>query len=82
MRIYYLPGGYHPVHLGDTFHNGTYEVVHKLGYGQYSTVWLVKDRKRGRYASMKTLAADVDVMGHIPKKWQHFSRRRVRCTVD
>jgi serine/threonine-protein kinase SRPK3 len=56
---YYLPGGYHPVHLGDTFQDGTYEVVHKLGYGQHSTVWLVKDRKRGRYASMKILAAEV-----------------------
>jgi len=25
------PGGYHPVHLGDTFHDDTYEVV---GQGQ------------------------------------------------
>ena len=43
---FYRPGGYHPVHIGDTFHGNTYEVVHKLGYGQFSTVWLVKDRKR------------------------------------
>jgi serine/threonine-protein kinase SRPK3 len=71
---HYLPGGYHPVHLGDTFHDGTYEVVHKLGFGTYSTVWLVKDRKRGRYSSMKILAAqassstsEVDVMHHIQR---------------
>ena len=38
----YRPGGYHPVHLGDVF-NDRYTVVHKLGYGQYSTVWLARD---------------------------------------
>ena len=43
----YRPGGYHPVHLGDTFKDGTYEVVHKLGYGSFSTVWLVEDKKQG-----------------------------------
>jgi serine/threonine-protein kinase SRPK3 len=42
---YYLPGRYHLVHLGDIFHDGTYEVMHKLGFGGYSTVWLVKDKK-------------------------------------
>ena len=42
--------GYHPVHLGDTFKDGTYEVVHKLGYGGFSTVWLVKE---GQYVSFE-----------------------------
>ena len=77
---YYLPGGYHPVHLGDTFHNGTYQVVHKLGFGGYSTVWLVKDRKQGRYASMKVLAAEasvseVDVMRHVQRNGGALSGR-------
>lgn len=40
----YQPGGYHPVHLGDTFDNGRYTVYHKLGWGGYSTVWLANDR--------------------------------------
>jgi serine/threonine-protein kinase SRPK3 len=77
---YYLPGGYHPVHLGDIFHDGTYEVVHKLGFGGYSTVWLVKDKKRRRYASMKILAAtassstsEVDVMHHIQRNGSDLS---------
>lgn len=39
----YRPGGYHPVTLGDTFKNERYKVYHKLGWGGYSTVWLVKD---------------------------------------
>lgn len=38
----YLPGRYLTVHLGDVF-NDRYMVVHKLGYGQYSTVWLARD---------------------------------------
>lgn len=40
----YRPGGYHPVHLGDVF-NDRYVVVRKLGYGQYSTVWLARDTR-------------------------------------
>lgn len=38
----YHPGGYHPVQLGEVF-NDRYMVVRKLGYGQYSTVWLARD---------------------------------------
>ena len=77
---YYLPGGYHPVHLGDTFHDGTYQVVHKLGFSGYSTVWLVKDRKWGRYASMKVLTAEasmseVDVMPHVQRNGSALSGR-------
>lgn len=40
----YRRGGYHPVHLHDVF-NERYEVIGKLAYGQYSTVWLAKDRQ-------------------------------------
>lgn len=39
----YRKGGYHPVHIGDRFKNNRYRVIHKLGYGSYSTVWLAKD---------------------------------------
>ena len=38
----YQPGGYHPVHLGDVYHQ-RYRVIHKLGFGTYSTVWLARD---------------------------------------
>ncbi|GJJ11473.1 hypothetical protein Clacol_005706 [Clathrus columnatus] len=55
----YCPGGFHPVHLNDTFKNGQYRVVHKLGYGSFGTVWLVHDTILKRYASLKILAADV-----------------------
>ena len=42
----YKVGGYHPVELGDRM-NGRYRVIRKLGYGQYSTVWLVVDDSPG-----------------------------------
>ena len=41
----YCKGGYHPVKIGDTFSDGRYVVVRKLGWGHFSTVWLAKDQK-------------------------------------
>jgi hypothetical protein len=38
----YVQGGYHPVKIGDSF-IGKYKVVHKLGWGYFSTVWLCWD---------------------------------------
>jgi serine/threonine protein kinase len=48
--------GLHPVHLGDTF-VGRYTVVHKLGHGASSTIWLVEDTKTCSYASLKIISA-------------------------
>ncbi|KAK7061247.1 kinase-like domain-containing protein [Favolaschia claudopus] len=53
----YRPGGFHPVELSDTFNKGRYIVLHKLGYGTYSTVWLAKDCVSGKNVSLKILAA-------------------------
>lgn len=39
----YRPGGYHPVKIGDVLHNGRYEILAKLGWGAYATVWAAKD---------------------------------------
>lgn len=53
----YSLGGYHPIVIGDTFCDGRYEVVHKLGFGGYSTIWLAKDKQLQRYVSLKILIA-------------------------
>ena len=53
----YSSGGYHPVHLGDTFANGRYKVVHKLGFGSYSTVWLARDELESKYVALKIIVA-------------------------
>ena len=39
----YRPGGLHPINLGDTFKDGQYRVIRKLGHGSFSTVWLARD---------------------------------------
>lgn len=44
----YAPGGYRQIHVGDTVNNGRYHVVRKLGFGHFSTVWLVKDERSVR----------------------------------
>ena len=57
----YQPGGYHPVHLHDTFDGGRYRVVHKLGYGGFSTVWLCRDTEiEDGYVAVKVLMARED----------------------
>ncbi|KAJ5724072.1 hypothetical protein N7488_002107 [Penicillium malachiteum] len=56
----YRLGGYHSVHLGDIFHS-QYEVLRKLGYGRYSTIWLVRDQistSTGCYKALKILTAE------------------------
>lgn len=61
----YRPGGYHPVQLGEKFKDGRYVVVRKLGWGQFSTVWLCKDTMHGsngngknKHVAMKVVRSD------------------------
>lgn len=60
----YVPGGYHPTLIGDTFCSGRYTVVHKLGFGGYSTIWLAWDQQRRRYVSLKILTARASPDSH------------------
>ncbi|KAI7778264.1 hypothetical protein LA080_002451 [Diaporthe eres] len=57
----YQVGGFHPVYVGDLYH-GKYEVLSKIGYGVYSTVWLVRDREEQadekKYRALKVLSAE------------------------
>lgn len=39
---WYSKDNFFPVKIGDIFHS-KYQVVGKLGYGGYSTVWLCRD---------------------------------------
>ncbi|KAI5848143.1 kinase-like domain-containing protein [Tricharina praecox] len=51
----YCKGGYHPVQVGETFKEGRYEVIRKLGWGHFSTVWLSRDNECGRHVALKVV---------------------------
>ncbi|KAJ5836243.1 hypothetical protein N7447_002269, partial [Penicillium robsamsonii] len=52
----YRTGGYHPVHLGDLFHQ-RYKIIGKWSYGQFSTVWHAWDNRLQRDVTLKILKA-------------------------
>lgn len=59
----YKPGGFRPTHLGD-YLNNRYIIVHKLGHGDDSTVWLASidppltsGQSQIRYVTLKILRA-------------------------
>ena len=48
----YKRGGYHPVYVGEVY-NDRYVVLRKLGWGHFSTVWMVFDKKLGNSVALK-----------------------------
>ena len=52
----YRPGGFHPITIGDHL-CGRYRIVHKLGFGSFSTVWLARDERANRYVAIKIAVA-------------------------
>ncbi|CAI5720235.1 unnamed protein product [Peronospora destructor] len=48
----YKPGGYHRVQIGEVY-NRRFEVLEKLGWGHFSTVWKCLDRQTGDTVAMK-----------------------------
>jgi serine/threonine-protein kinase SRPK3 len=53
----YAPGGFHPVHLGDTFDGGRYVIVHKLGAGGFAAIWLAQDMIKKTWVALKIVRA-------------------------
>ncbi|KAG0681259.1 serine/threonine protein kinase, CMGC group [Pichia californica] len=51
----YKEGGYHPAYIGETYKNGRYILVRKLGWGHFSTVWLAKDTINNVHVAMKVV---------------------------
>lgn len=54
---WYEPGGFHPVHLHDVY-DQRYSIVHKLGFGGFSTVWLALDSAKEEWVALKILDSD------------------------
>lgn len=53
----YVKGGYHPVKIGDLFHD-RYRVIRKLGWGHFSTVWLCWDLWDKKHVALKVVKSD------------------------
>lgn len=69
----YLPGGYHPIYIGDVL-NHRYHIVHKLGFGSFSTTWLARDTKRkDRYTALKIKTADSSLDSKETTTWSQLS---------
>ncbi len=54
-EVDYVPGGYHPAYIGELYNNGKYVLVRKLGWGNFSTVWLARDRETNCHVAMKII---------------------------
>lgn len=81
----YRPGGYHPVQVGDSLNNGRYQILHKVGWGGFSTVWAARGEEDGQNYAVKILQAaasgtnrELQVLHHLRRQAQkHGSRHRV-----
>ncbi|KAJ9602681.1 hypothetical protein H2200_012875 [Cladophialophora chaetospira] len=73
----YRPGGFHPVRIGDVYAK-RYQVLLKLGFGRYSTVWLVQDlqAETEQYRALKILSAECHEPG--VRFWEREILHRLR----
>lgn len=61
LELYRL-GSFHPVHLGDLLCDKRLRIVHKLGCGGFSTVWLARDEIKETWVSLKIAVAEASTM--------------------
>lgn len=72
----YRPGGFHPTYIGDMLKDRRYRIVHKLGYGSYSTIWLALDTLRRQYVAIKICAANASEDSVEEQILQHLSNTK------
>jgi serine/threonine-protein kinase SRPK3 len=88
----YKMGGHHPIHLGDRLHNDSYEIIHRLGHGSHSIVWLAKDHRcpNGHNVAIKIVAArrtdveqEIECLRHLQNgPADHPGKRYILCLHD
>ncbi|OJJ86889.1 uncharacterized protein ASPGLDRAFT_22966 [Aspergillus glaucus CBS 516.65] len=66
---HYEPGGHHPIGIGDVLQS-RYRVVHKLGWGDSSIVWLCRDEQSSKYVAVKVAkgvsnAREADILDRL-----------------
>ncbi|PKY03384.1 kinase domain protein [Aspergillus campestris IBT 28561] len=87
---FYKPDQFYPVHTGELLH-ATYQVIGKLGYGAYSTVWLCHDQRNRIHVAAKVLTAafsgqksrEVEVYQHLSRLGRsHVGSASIRGLYD
>jgi serine/threonine protein kinase len=74
----YIPGGYHPVEINDTFHNGRYVVKNKLRADAHCTVWLARDTTSQTNVTLKILTSNASTNCHELDIFAHFKAADTR----
>lgn len=77
----YKPGGYHRVAIGDKFKSGRYTVVKKLGWGHFSTVWLVHD-KTPRSEALRFVALKIQKSADHYREAAYDEIKLLNCVSD
>ncbi|KAE9552396.1 hypothetical protein FO519_004377 [Halicephalobus sp. NKZ332] len=69
----YIMGGYAPLHFG-TLLAEKYYVIRKLGFGNFSTVWLVLNKNNQTYSALKISRATYDYVQTSVEEVQFLRR--------
>ncbi|KAI1307727.1 kinase domain protein [Xylaria venustula] len=83
---------YYPVRIGEVFAN-RYQVVGKLGFGYFSTVWLARDLQKHRHVTLKVLICSHTLGDSVntelamyervqQRRSRHPGRNNVRSLLD
>ncbi|KAL2285961.1 hypothetical protein FJTKL_07219 [Diaporthe vaccinii] len=75
--LQYFLGYFYPVCIGDLF-NQRYQVIHKLGRGGFSTVWLAHDLKTLKDVALKVLSSSGDAKEY--ETHQYIAQRVQDCS--
>ncbi|KAI0080949.1 CMGC/SRPK protein kinase [Panus rudis PR-1116 ss-1] len=84
---WYSPEQFYPVRIGEVF-NSQYQVVGKLGYGAYATVWLCRDLLKHRHVAVKigtydALSKELSVLKYLSTiRTKHAGATLVRRMLD
>ncbi|KAL4938853.1 hypothetical protein BDV06DRAFT_231493 [Aspergillus oleicola] len=69
---WYSPDGFYPVKIGEVFQS-RYQVVGKLGYGGYSTIWLCRDLRQHAYVTLKVFERNSAESQRESKTYHHLN---------
>ena len=74
--------------VGEHYKHGRYRVLQKLGWGHFSTVWLVRDNQTSALSALKVHLSLSDVLyacclpGGCGSRWMRLNRARASCLMQ